>query len=76
MKSTVALHCGYSYLATTALILFLSGRASAQGFAVTDLGTLGGTQSYGYAVNFFGQAVGLSYTTGDSAYDAFIVSVS
>src|ERR671930_852533 len=36
-----------------------------------DLGTLGGSTSYGYAVNDSGQVVGYSYTAGDAEYHAF-----
>jgi probable HAF family extracellular repeat protein len=37
-----------------------------------DLGTLGGNQSWGQAVNDSGQVVGSSLTTGDAAYQAFL----
>jgi probable HAF family extracellular repeat protein len=39
--------------------------------ATDDLGTLGGTWSWSFGVNAFGQAVGLAYTTDDAAYHAF-----
>jgi probable HAF family extracellular repeat protein len=38
----------------------------------TDLGTLGGTQSFGNGLNASGQVTGESYTTGDAATHAFM----
>ena len=37
-----------------------------------NLGTLGGTNSYGYGINAAGQVTGASDTTGDSATHAFL----
>jgi probable HAF family extracellular repeat protein len=37
-----------------------------------DLGTLGGTESFGGAINAGGQVAGFSYTTGHSDYHAFL----
>jgi len=42
------------------------------GDEMEDLGTLGGFQSWGHAVNDSGQVVGTSLTTGDAAYHAFL----
>ena len=41
-------------------------------YFVTDLGTLGGTQSFAYAINDSGQVVGLSLTTGDASDHSFL----
>jgi probable HAF family extracellular repeat protein len=46
-------------------------RAGAQSYTVTDLGTLGGTNSLAQGINGSGQVVGYAYTTGDGAYHAF-----
>ncbi len=41
---------------------------------MTDLGTLGGTVSYGYGINDAGQVVGQSVTADDGVYHAFLFS--
>ncbi|HEY7088018.1 MAG TPA: hypothetical protein VH518_08010, partial [Tepidisphaeraceae bacterium] len=41
-------------------------------YFVRDLGTLGGTESFAYALNNFTQIVGLSRTAGDAATHSFI----
>lgn len=46
--------------------------AAALSYQVTDLGTLGGSRSYGEAVNDRGQVVGYSQTAGDLTYHAFL----
>jgi probable HAF family extracellular repeat protein len=46
--------------------------ATARRYFVTDLGTLGGTQSFAYAINDSGQVVGSSRTTGDASSHAFL----
>lgn len=43
-------------------------------FFITDLGTLGGTQSFAYALNDLGQVVGSSTTAGDLAEHSFLYS--
>jgi probable HAF family extracellular repeat protein len=43
-------------------------------FFITDLGTLGGTESFAYAINDLGQVVGLSSTAGDVAEHSFLYS--
>src|SRR6478752_2085243 len=47
----------------------VSGGASG---AMTDLGTLGGTQSFGNGLNTNGQVAGESFTTSDAATHAFL----
>src|SRR5258705_13123165 len=39
---------------------------------MTDLGTLGGTQSFGNGLNLSGQVTGESFTTNDAATHAFV----
>lgn len=43
-------------------------------FFVTDLGTLGGTESFAYALNDLGQVVGSSRIAGDEANHSFLYS--
>jgi probable HAF family extracellular repeat protein len=43
-------------------------------YFITDLGTLGGTQSVAYAVNDFGQVVGASLIAGDEENHSFLYS--
>ena len=43
-------------------------------YFLTDLGTLGGTQSFAYAVNDLGQVVGSSWIAGDTASHSFLYS--
>jgi probable HAF family extracellular repeat protein len=40
-------------------------------YNLTDLGTLGGTESYAYGINNSGQVVGYGYARGDAAFHAF-----
>src|SRR6185369_9855026 len=47
----------------------VSGGASG---AMSDLGTLGGTQSFGNGLNTSGQVAGESFTTSDAATHAFL----
>jgi probable HAF family extracellular repeat protein len=46
------------------------------GNPIVDLGTLGGTYSYGLGINNSGEAVGYSYIAGDSVYHAFRTSAN
>jgi probable HAF family extracellular repeat protein len=43
-------------------------------YFVTDLGTLGGTESFAYAINDVGQVVGQSSTAGDASTHSFLYS--
>jgi probable HAF family extracellular repeat protein len=42
-------------------------------YTITDLGTLGGTQSVGQAINNSGQITGFSDTVGNSTFHAFVI---
>jgi probable HAF family extracellular repeat protein len=64
-------------LLPTVLLLFAAGNAfGGIQYAITDLGTLGGTDSGAYGINSSGQVVGGSRTTGDAAHHAFLYSGS
>ncbi len=41
-------------------------------YSVTDLGTLGGNESFGYAINNSGTMIGLANTTGDTTTHPFL----
>ena len=47
---------------------------TAERYFITDLGTLGGTQSFAYALNDLGQVVGQSWITGDASSHSFLYS--
>ena len=51
-----------------------SGDLGSLRYFLTDLGTLGGTQSFAYAVNDLGQVVGSSWIAGDTASHSFLYS--
>jgi len=59
-------------VAPTASIYAVSGDI----WDIYNLGTLGGSSSYGYAINASGQVVGESYPTGDTAPHAFLYTGS
>ena len=52
--------------------LSFTAAAHAASYTVTDLGTLGGTESFGSGLNASGQVTGASYTSGDVAYHTFL----
>src|SRR6185503_15034568 len=47
-------------------------RAGRITYTIADLGTLGGTESFAYAINDRGEIVGLSRTAGDSSTHTFL----
>jgi probable HAF family extracellular repeat protein len=56
----------------SALALSVTAAAHAASYTVTDLRTLGGTESFGSGLNASGQVAGASYTTGSAAYHTFL----
>src|SRR3990172_5711909 len=56
----------------TAFALSVTAAAHAAQYTVTDLGTLGGTESFGSGLNASGQVAGASDRTGDSRTHAFL----
>src|SRR6188768_3444881 len=62
-------HC---IIVISALAQSVTAGAHAAQYTVTDLGTLGGTESFGSGLNASGQVAGASYTTGDANIDAFL----
>jgi len=54
----------FQFILSSALVLFVIGSALGQvQYAITDLGTLGGTSSWAYGINNSGQVVGEAYTS-------------
>jgi probable HAF family extracellular repeat protein len=56
----------------SAFTLSVTAQVRAASYAITDLGTLGGTESFGSSHSASGQVAGASYTTGDAAYHAYL----
>ena len=54
-----------------ALPALTTGAHAQTGYTITNLGTLGGSQSFANALNNSGQVVGASYTAGDAEHHAF-----
>ena len=48
--------------------------AAAQTYSLVDLGTLGGTTSYGQGINASGQVTGYAYLGGNAVYHAYLYS--
>jgi probable HAF family extracellular repeat protein len=63
-------------LAVLILTLALPSLALAASYTVTDLGTLGGTDSSGYGINVNGQVTGFAHTSGNAAQHAFLYDPS
>src|SRR5262245_57706030 len=63
------------YFRLTWLLLAALGIADAgPRYHVIDLGTLGGTRSYGWAINATGQVTGEAWTAGNAGIHAFFYS--
>ncbi|MGB7323643.1 MAG: hypothetical protein WBD31_02140, partial [Rubripirellula sp.] len=61
----------HSIIGVASLMLLTAAADHVQAaYVVTDLGTLGGTSSYGYGINNSGQVTGAANTTGDAAQHA------
>src|SRR2546423_1216978 len=70
--TSAPLHAPWA-LALLALLLLAAARpAAAQGYTVTDLGTLGGSSSDARAVNLAGQVIGSATLPGDTARHAYL----
>jgi len=65
---------GRSSSLTAGIGSFTAGLTAGQRYFITDLGTLGGTQSFAYAINDLGQVVGESWISGDMSSHAFLYS--
>lgn len=59
-------------IVVSAFALSVTTAAHAASYTITDLGTLGGTESFGSGLNTSGQVAGASYTTGGAAYHTFL----
>ena len=64
---------GYSNTSTGLTHAYIT---SANGTGITDLGTLGGSNSYGLGINTSGQVTGYAYTAGNVAQHAFITGAN
>src|SRR5256885_11895450 len=56
----------------SAFALSVPTAAHAASYTITDLGTLGGTESSGSALNAGGEVAGSSYTIGDAGQHAYL----
>lgn len=65
---------GRSSSLTAGIGSFTAGSSAGQRYFITDLGTLGGRQSFAYAINDLGQVVGESWISGDMSSHAFLYS--
>ena len=75
MKRFLSLHLVRLFAVRLFAVLLLVDMASVlhaqTRYFVTDLGSFGGTQGFGYAVNLEGQVAGASLTSGDNGFLAY-----
>jgi probable HAF family extracellular repeat protein len=61
-------------LAAAAACALATPASAVQHYIATPLGSLGGTESQGYGINYHGQVTGRSYIAGNAATHAFLYS--